>query len=160
MPRFLSNGKGHLSHHPQWGHSVHPAHAHCSPNHILRALNCVPCPIYYCSMHLARHARASSWHAVEHALSWLLRYRHQIALLFVSGWVNAVHQASVWLNVCCTLSINNYSSLLRIKASVWLNFVVSCIHNCDSMLHVHPWHNAYICQASICSSMLCIRHQI
>ena len=38
--------------------------------------------IYCCSMHLARHARASSWHAVEHAVqhasNWLLLcYKHQ-----------------------------------------------------------------------------------
>ena len=37
-------------------------------------LNAVQASIYglmlCCSMHLARHSQVSSWHAVEHALSW------------------------------------------------------------------------------------------
>ena len=126
---------------PQRRHSVNPAHAHCSPNHNLRAHMhavqiCVPCSIYCC-----RHARASSWHAVEHASSWLLLcYKHQAALLFVSGCLNAVHHASIWLNAVHSTSMGQYRCIMH----AWL-WCYASIAQCY--------------QASICSSLLCIRHQ-
>ena len=92
----------------------------------------LPCPIYCCSIHLARHARASSWHAVQIALT--------LALL----------QASSWL--CCSAIRISWLNAVH-QASIWLNITASCIHNVTqcyaSMTQCY--------QTSICISMLWIR---
>ena len=102
---------------------------------------CIPCPIYCCSMPLARHAQASDWHAVEHAALALLQHQAgSVALLCVR----------IRLAQCCASGINmaqcmlhikqkkiNYSSMLWIRHSFGLNIVASCIRNCDSILCIY-----------------------
>ena len=118
---------------------------------------CVLCPIYCCSMHLARHAWASSWHTVqEHASSWLfgslVASCIKIMAQSCAPWLNAVHPrliawcaSGISMAQCCAPGINHDGSMLCIGHQLCLNPV----H------HASIWLNA-VHQASV---WLCIMHQ-
>ena len=119
---------------------------------------CVPCLIYCCSMHPAGSCLPTS-------------IKLAFALLFVSGWLIAVHQASIWLCIIGSISLNNLhvhhaSIWLRIYCASGIKIVAqSCASgiNYSSMLcinvamhHASLWLNAV--RVPIYGPMLCIRH--
>ena len=104
-PPFSSYGKGHLSR--RW-HSVHPAYAHCSPNHTVRArlVEVIMCTLFQHAFSQAIPG-VQSWHAVQHATSWLLlSYSHQAGSMLC---INSHQYGSM---LCIK---HQYASMLCIK---------------------------------------------
>ena len=128
-----------------------------------------------------KHTKTSSWHAVQHASSWLLLCYASIQLpldlLFVSSWLNAIKHQYMYVAQCCVYIRHQYGYALCINMT---QCCASCIkmarfgsiicimyrYGCSTMHQINPVHpkaqysasTAHWCASDINSSMLYFWH--
>ena len=119
--------------------------------HLAHPVQIVPCPIIYCcSMHLTRHAQASSWHAVEHVSSWLLLcYKHQLVSNYSAICMRLAQCCASGISIAQCYALDIKIAQCCASDIIWLDIVASCTNNnYGSMLYIRQQY----------SSMLYIMH--
>ena len=157
MPLFSSYGKGHLSCHPQPHYSVHPTHAHCSPNHTL----CAKFKYAYSrAYHLCMDAWCTGFSCIvmpdaQHWAIWTCISMPASNDLFWAHWCLMLSIKPYWCLMLIELlmqSIEPYWCLMHWVEDAWCT---ALIHGCIALSHNYYW-----CMLQGYWAIWCLMHSI